>query len=203
MSPRARARSVLCAPALALALAGCVTDDRVNEAINDINQHFRVEYESILAEKGTRVYRASRGETYDALVVAMQQRVVMHVGDQARDLGYVNFFAPAPKPLDAKEWAQAAQADLPQMRSIATQHVGIAGEFLSFEPEGLEVVINATVIGASDGSEVSLTARMREYAPPKSGRPRREYLPPTAVRMGLDKIWAALDAELGQTGRRR
>jgi hypothetical protein len=149
------------------------------------------------------LYRASRGETYDALVVAMQQRVGMHLGDQARDLGYANFFAPAPKPLDAKEWGQAAEADLPQMRRIATEHVGIAGEFLAFEPEGLEVVINATVIPNPGGSEVSLTARMREYAPPKSGRPRREYLPPTAVRMGLDKIWAALDAELGQAGRKR
>jgi hypothetical protein len=38
--------------------------------------------------------------------------------------------------------------------------------------------------------------RMREVAAPKSGLPRREYPPPTALRAGLDKIWAALEREL-------
>jgi hypothetical protein len=37
---------------------------------------------------------------------------------------------------------------------------------------------------------------MREVAPPKSGMPRREYLPPSAVRMGLDKIWTEFEREL-------
>jgi hypothetical protein len=38
--------------------------------------------------------------------------------------------------------------------------------------------------------------RMRETAPPPSGMPRREYPPPSAVRMGLDKIWREVDREL-------
>jgi len=37
---------------------------------------------------------------------------------------------------------------------------------------------------------------MREIAPPQSGMPRREYLPPSAVRMGLDKIWSEFEREL-------
>ena len=50
------------------------------------------------------------------------------------------------------------------------------------------------------GTEVSLTMRMREVAPPPSGMPRREYPPPSAVRMGLDKIWRELEAELKTSG---
>ena len=44
--------------------------------------------------------------------------------------------------------------------------------------------------------------RMREYAPPKSGVPRREYPPPTAVHMGLEKMWREVDRDLtGTQGR--
>jgi hypothetical protein len=77
------------------------------------------------------------------------------------------------------------------------RHVGPTGYFIKFEPEGLETVINATALEVPEGTEISFTVRLREVAPPKSGYPRREYLPPTAVRMGLDKIWDALNRELG------
>ena len=82
------------------------------------------------------------------------------------------------------------------MREIARPYVGMASEFISFEPEGLLVVINATVLKVPAGSEVSLTVRLREVAPPRSGIPRREYISPTAVRMGLNKIWTTFDQEL-------
>jgi hypothetical protein len=72
--------------------------------------------------------------------------------------------------------------------------------FVKFEPEGLEIVINTTTIEVPAGTEVSLTMRMREIASPPSGMPRREYPPPSAVRMGLDKIWRELEAELKTSG---
>jgi hypothetical protein len=31
--------------------------------------------------------------------------------------------------------------------------------------------------------------------------PRREYAPPTGVRMALDKLWAQIERELGVKGR--
>jgi hypothetical protein len=68
--------------------------------------------------------------------------------------------------------------------------------FVRFEPDGLEVVINATVLPVAAGTEVSLTVRTREVRPPPSGIPRREYVLPSAVNMGIDKIWAAMDSEL-------
>jgi hypothetical protein len=120
----------------------------------------------------------------------------MSVETQDPTLGYASVFAPAPLPLDIAEWRLAAEKDLPRMREIVRPYVGWLSEFIRFEPEGLEIVITATVLNAPAGSEVSLTMRMREVAPPQSGMPRREYAPPTGVALGLDKIWAAIEREL-------
>jgi len=186
---------------LAMLLSGCVTQDQKRGAIDDINKVFRSEYEAILAEKGTRTYNVARAEAYDAVRVSLA-RLGMIVEAQDPVLGYVNVYAPAPRPLDLKEWEQAAQADLPRTRAIIGPHVGIFAQFFTFEPNGLETVISGTVVEVPAGTEISFTARMREIAPPQSGFPRREYLPPTAVRMGLDKMWAELEREFRATYRR-
>jgi len=104
--------------------------------------------------------------------------------------------APAPAPLTDNEWRGASEQDLPKLREIAKKHIGVLANWVKFEPEGLEVIINATALEVRNGVEISLTARMHEIAPPKSGMPRREYLPPSAVRMGLDKIWGEFEREL-------
>ena len=180
----------------AAALAqGCATDEQKRDAINDVNAEFRVQYERILADRGTRVYRVSLDDAFPALRTALA-RVGMRVQDQAPGIGYLSVVGTAPAPLTAEEWKAAAEQDLPKLREIVTKHVGLLGHFIAFEPEGLEVIINATALEARNGLEISLTARMREIAPPKSGMPRREYLPPTAVRMGLDKIWGEFEREL-------
>jgi hypothetical protein len=175
--------------------AGCASDSQVRSAITEVNETFRVEYERILEERGSRTYPVSQPQAFNALRNALT-RLGMRIADQSPEIGYLNVHAPAPNPLDAAEWRAAAEADLPKMREIAVKHVGIIGRFLRFEPEGLDIVINATALRAGGGSEVLLTMRMRETAPPPSGMPRREYPPPSAVRMGLDKIWREVDREL-------
>jgi hypothetical protein len=117
-------------------------------------------------------------------------------------LGYVNVFAPAPRPLTAAEWLDAAAADLPRAREIIGPCVGLFKHFFNFEPGGLESVVSATIVNVPTGTEISFTARMREVAPPESGFPRREYLPPTAVRMALAKMWAEIEREFKATVRR-
>jgi hypothetical protein len=187
-------RAVLWLAAVALA-QGCATDEQKRDAINDVNAEFRVQYERILADRGTRVYRTSLDDAFPALRTALA-RVGMRVQDQSPGIGYLSVVGPAPAPLTATEWKNAADQDLPKLREIAAKHVGLLSHFVAFEPEGLEVIINATALEVRNGLEISLTARMREIAPPKSGMPRREYLPPSAVRMGLDKIWSEFEREL-------
>ena len=194
------APAALLAVAAAL-VAGCVTTEQKAAAVNDINYEFRMEYEGILLEKGTRTYNVPRKSAFSAMRGALT-RIGMPIADESPEIGYVNARGPAPLPLDASEWRSAAERDLPRARELISRHVGMLANLFNFEPEGLDVIINATAIEVRGGTEVSFTVRMRETAPPRSGIPRREYLPPTAVRMGLDKIWREVDRDLNVPWRR-
>ena len=190
-----------CCLATSLLIAGGVTTEDKRCAVEAINKDFRKDYEAILAKDGTRVFSVSRAEAYDAVRVAMA-RLQMTVEAQDPVLGYVNVFAQAPLPLTEKEWKEAAAADLPRAREIIGPCVGLFAHFFNFEPEGLESTISGTVVVLTTGTAISFTARMRELTPPRSGFPRREYLPPTAVRMALQKMWAEIDREFKATVRR-
>ncbi|HUN70144.1 MAG TPA: hypothetical protein VMU46_15190, partial [Burkholderiales bacterium] len=110
--------------------------------------------------------------------------------------------APAPRPLSADEWRRTVQSDLPMMAAILCPILGPYCTGIRFEPDDYVIAINATVRGTeSGGSEISLTTRMREIVP-RPGMPRRDYPPPTGVRMALDKIWAAFDQALAEEDRR-
>ncbi len=190
---------------LTMLVAGCTIlpgDKERRAAVDSINRAFRADYEAILAENGSRVYGVSRAEAYDAVRVSMA-RLGMTVEAQDPVLGYVNVFAPAPRPLNDEEWQTAAAADLPRTREIIGPHVGIFRHFFNFNPKGLQSVVTATVVGRPGGAEISFTARMREIEPPESDDyPRREYLPPTAVRMALAKMWVEIEREFKATVRR-
>lgn len=167
----------------------------VAEAFARLNKLFQDEYESILAERGTRAFRVDRGASFDALQAGLV-RLGMIVENRDRDLGIISVAAPAPKPLSGEEWQKTMQADLPMMGAVLCPVLGDYCRQIKFEPEDYVVVINATVReAAAGGSEVSLTTRLREIAP-RPGVPRRDYPPPTAVRMALDKIWAAFNQAL-------
>ena len=181
--------------AASIGIVGCMSQEVKREAIDDINRAFKEDYEAILARKGTHFARASTAETFDAAGAALVS-LGMELRQQSRGLGFINADAAAPLPLSRAEWDRAAANDLPQAREILSRHVGPMALLFNFEPEGLDIVITATIIEVRGGSEVSLTMRMREVAAPKSGLPRREYPPPSALQAGIDKIWDALEREL-------
>lgn len=196
---RAIRRAVLYVLAAVLA-QGCASQEGIRCAITDINKEFQEQYERILAEKGTRRFTVPPADAFVGTRAALF-RLGMRLETQDPDLGLLSVAAPAPTPLNQEEWKQVAQADLPMMQQLAARCVGLTGWLLKFEPEGLEIVITATVLPASGGSEISLTARMHQVTPPPSGMPRREYAPPTGVRKALDKLWAQIERELGVKGR--
>lgn len=192
-------RASVCLLVAALA-QGCASQDEIRCAITDINKEFQQQYERILQEKGTRAFNVRPADAFTGTRSALF-RLGMRLEAQDPDLGLLSVAAPAPTPLNQEEWKLVAQADLPMMQRLAAHCVGLAGWLLKFEPEGLEIVITATVVPASGGSEISLTARMRQVTPPPSGMPRREYAPPTGVHKALDKIWGQIERELGLKGR--
>ncbi len=187
--------------ALMLALAGCASQETKRDTIDEINAIFKAEYEAILAENGTRVVNASSDEAFDATIAALVSLGIV-IKQQARGLGYLQAEMPAPLPLTRNEWDRTSALDLPKTREVIRSHMGpIAAALFKFDPEGVDIVITATIIEVRGGAEVSLTMRMREVAPSNSDLPRREYPPPTSLRAGLDKIWGALDRQLKAASR--
>ena len=184
----------LAAAVLAL-LAGCASDQEKISAINAVNQGFRVEYEKLVAEKGTRMYKVKRADAFLAMRVTLAG-LGMRTEQQDLSLGHLAVAGKAPLPLSDDEWRSASEADLPLLRRAITPAVGIVANFVGFEPQGLEVVINATFLDAPEGTEVSLTVRLREIAPPRSGWPRREYVGPHVLEVGIAKIFGAFEREL-------
>jgi hypothetical protein len=177
-------------------LTGCaISDARKIDAITSVNQGFRVEYEKVLAERGTRIYPVPVRDAFTAMRVTLAG-LGMATERQDLALGYLAVAGAAPLPLTDVEWQAAAQADLPLLRRLIEPHVGMAASFVQFEPQGLDVVISATFAEVARGTEVSMTVRLRETAAPRSGWPRREYVLPTAVRTGLDKIHTRFEREL-------
>lgn len=202
--PTGARRCATLAAVLPILVAGCtITAEQKAAAITGINQAFQAEYERILKENGTRVFQVRRDDAFVAMRATLP-RVGMQVVDENPALGYLNARGPAPRPLDLPEWRRAEEADLPKAREIIRKYLGgIVAALFTFEPEGLDVLITATVLDTRAGAEVALTVRMRETAPPKGDLPRREYVPPTAVRMGLEKIWREFEQELRTAPARR
>ena len=171
------------------------TPEQIHKAFTQLNEKLRLEYERALEERGTRTVPASRATAFDALHAGLI-RLGMIVENRDPEIGTLTVAAPAPKPLSMEEWSRTVQSDLPMMAQILCPILGSYCTAVKFEPDDYVIVINAVVRPTSgSGSEVSLTARMREIAP-RPGMPRRDYPPPTGVRMALDKIWSSFDRAL-------
>ena len=198
--PRVPFRTWLCAAAMAI-VAGCVSQETKRDAINEINAAFRAEYEATLAKNGTHLVKATPGEAFDA-VYATFVKLGLVVRQESRAVGLIAAEGPAPLPLERDEWNRAAETDAPKAKELLRRHIGPLAELFHFEPQGLDTVMTATIIGTRGGTEISFTMRMREVAPPQSGLPRRDYPPPTALTIGLDKLWAAVDRELAARTRK-
>ena len=181
---------------LAFALTGCANDQEKIAAINAVNQGFRVEYEKLLATEGTHRYKVSQAEAFVAMRVTLAG-LGLRTEQQDLAMGHLAVAGKAPLPLTDEEWRSASDADLPFLQQLIKPYVGfIAANFVHFEPQGLDVVISATFHEVAGGTEVSLTVRLRETAPPRSGWPRREYVAPHLLSAGLGKILTNFEREL-------
>ena len=176
-------------------LAGCLTQESKTDAINAVNAAFKAEYETELARNGTHFVNANPNDAFDA-VYASFVKLGLVVTQQSRGLGLITAQAPAPSPLSQEEWDRAAATDLPKAKELLRSHIGAAAEFFHFEPKGLDIVMTSTILGTRGGAEISFTIRMHEVAPIQQGLPRRDYPPPTGVKIGLEKVWSMVDKEL-------
>ncbi|MEZ5445560.1 MAG: hypothetical protein R3F45_07270 [Gammaproteobacteria bacterium] len=183
-----------------LTLPGCAGKQQINDAVAAVNEEFRKSYEEALATSGTRTFRT----TTQAGIAALRGCLTgmgMHVVDEDAEAGYLRTSGPAPSPLDTQDWQKAVRIDQPRFREILADHVGLLAYLVGLEPEGLDVIINGTAVQKPSDVEISLTMRTVETKPPPSGMPRRQYPPPSAVRIGLDKIWKCIDQHISSSSR--
>jgi len=182
--------------ALQLGSAGCASQKEIRDAVNAVNADFRLDYEKLIKERGTRTFRVSPARAFMAMERALTQ-LGLTIDAKDAAAGYLRASAPAPQPLSLAEWRRAAKMDQPRFQEIVRRHAGLIGWFVSFEPEGLDIVLHVTMHPQAPGVvAISVTMRLKETAPPKSGIPRRKYPPPTAFRIGLDKFWRAFEQAL-------
>ena len=104
---------------------------------------------------------------------------------------YLSVSIPAESMFTDREWQLVRENEEPQMRKVASSHLGIKGNFARLEPEGLLIDGKVTLLETEKGTDISLTFRLNEIEPqpPESVLPRREYPPPYAARVGFEKIW--------------
>ena len=165
------------------------TDTDVAAAIAEVNETFRIDYKSLLADVGSRSFEMPRDKAFK-----LMRRTLRELGFQETNSEsdyYLSVTAPAPKPLDDWEWERVVSADEPVIKQIASKHLGLKGRFVKLEPDGINIDGTITLIEKAGATNISITFRFREIKPqsPESILPRREYPPPTASRIGYEKIW--------------
>lgn len=188
-------KRILCLLLITVPVAGCVSTEQKKSAIAKVDAEFRRCYEEILEARGDRYFPVPTDRALERATVALETLGMTIVRADAMT-GTVRGQAPAPAPLSAAEWNQAVARDLPRFREIIAGEVGLLGWFVNFEPAGLDVAITLTGTEAGPGTQMSATMRLVERAPPRSGYPRREYAPCSAVDMGIDKLWRTVARQM-------
>ncbi len=189
-----RFRSVLAVVALGLFVSGCVSDAQYNSAIMRLDDEWKAANERTLRTEGRRTLQISRSR---ALLAARgaTQKLGMLVEEENVETGFLLVTAAAPTPLTAAEWKQVQAADTANMQNVIAEEVGLASWFATLDPSAKDVLANVLVAKKSRGVEVSIGLRLRNRKV-VAGRVRRSQPPPTALRIGLRKFWAAFDKEL-------
>ena len=180
---------------LTVALGGCRPDKpEAIAAINAVNARFQECYEETLRKRGTRSFDISTQRAMTAMELAIEE-MNMEVDESDRSIGLITAIGPAPLPLNEWEWRRARSDDLPEVRAIIAEHVGTAGHFFNFEPEIFDVKLTIIIIEQASATDISVTMRFEEIAPPGQGYPPRTYPPCQAMRLGLEKIWKTFEQE--------
>jgi S1-C subfamily serine protease len=177
----------------ALVPAGCATQTDVYGAFAKIDHAWKEENDRLLAANGKRSVAASKYQSFLATQQALR-RLGLVVRNAELATGYIYAIGPAPAPLDGREWESVRTQETPRLRRIVTDELGVIGHFATLNSMSYDILTNAYVQETSAGADVSVTFAMQNKSP--SLRAIGSQPPPSAVKIGLDKFWAAVDTEL-------
>jgi tetratricopeptide (TPR) repeat protein len=177
---------------LGLAMSGCASQR--NAAITKLDAAWKELNDQTLEREGRRRFDVTRDQAFVAAQASLR-RLGMVVEQQDLQTGFLFVTAPAPVPLTGAEWASVQESDLPKMRAILREDLGVLSDFAKLDPSNRDILANVFVADKDDAVEVSLNFRIRDRNP-SSGRAQRMQAPPTAVGIGVRKFWSTFEEEL-------
>ena len=179
---------------LLLIATACVSQHSIKKAALKVESEWKSENDQILNKEGRRSFGATKRQGFEAVQLAAS-RLGMVIENQTYETGFIFMSAPAPVPLTMAEWEQVQAAETREMRDLVSQDLGLYQWWVTLDPSGKEVLANVFITEKSEGIDVSLGLRLR-VKDSTSDRLKRMQPPPTAMRMGLAKFWAAYEMEL-------
>jgi hypothetical protein len=185
----------LCFALLCIGLAGCITDATYNRAVSDLDAKWKAVNSEILNELGQRTIDSTKYASFLA-VQGAARRLGMVIEQQDYATGFLFVTSAAPTPLTKEEWAEVQRVETPGMRETLVESIGTLAKNATLEAAGKDLLVNVLVTEHADGVNVAVSVRQRNNLA-QGDRIRRMEPPPTALRIGLEKFWAAFDDELG------
>jgi len=178
---------------LSLILVACISNKQYNRAILQLESAWKEANDRVLESEGRRFFKATKYQGFMAVQLAVR-RLGMVVEQQSYETGFLLVTAPAPVPLTMSDWAEVQKSDTQEMRSIISEEVGVASWFVTLDPSAKDVLANVFITEKGEGVEISIGLRLRNRKV-ETDRNRRMQPPPSAVRMGLRKLWSVLEQE--------
>ncbi len=185
---------VLSVISLMLVLSACVSSKQYNQAILQLESEWKETNKRTLEREGRQIFKATKLQGFMAAQLSAR-RLGMVVEQQNYETGFLFVTAPAPVPLTMSDWELVQKNDTQNMRSIISEELGYLSWFATLDPSAKDVLANVFVVEQGENIEVSIGLRLRNKRTEDS-RVRRMEPPPTAVKIGLRKLWAVFEQEL-------
>jgi len=183
----------------ALFLAGCISFEETNRAMMAVDTDWAPENHAIFENEARRSYAVDSEVAFTALEAAFTKLSLL-VNRRNREEGSLVGRAVAPRPLSDAEWNSASEVELPRVKATVTREVGpMAGMLVTLSPSSYYLLFAAGVSGDATRTQIGFTGRMASIAPIR-GRYYNEFMPPAALRLGVEKLWAAFETELRARG---
>jgi hypothetical protein len=179
---------------VAVFAAACVPKQSINRAALKVENQWKVKNDAIIGTDGRRAFQITKKQGFQAAQLAAS-RLGMVVEKQAYETGFVFMTAPAPVPLTMIEWHRVQEAETGDLRQIIDEDLGLYKWWVELDPSGKEVLVNIFVTENPGGVDVAIGFRLR-VKDVSTDTLKRVQPPPTAVRMGVAKFWAAYEMEL-------
>jgi hypothetical protein len=180
--------------AMVFMVAACMPTKSINQAALKVENEWKNENDQILENEGRRTFSATKKQGFQAAQLAAS-RLGMVVEKQTYETGFIFMTAPAPVPLTMLEWAKVQEEETGELRRIIDEDLGLYKWWVELDPSGKDVLGNVFVTETPKGVDVSIGLRLR-VKDSSTDELKRVQPPPTAVRIGLAKFWAAYEMEL-------